>query len=196
MDGVMLAVGTQKGLFLGRRRSGGWEFAGPHFAMQAVYSVGVDTRRATPRLTVGADSSHWGPSVFRSDDLGGTWHEPARPAVRFPKDTGVSLERVWQLHPAGPAAPDVVYAGTQPGALFRSEDGGETFDLVRTLWEHPQRERWDAGFGGQAVHTVVTHPRDPDLITVAVSTGGVYRSQDAGKSWNPANERGAGQLPA
>ena len=64
MDGVLLAVGTQKGLFLGRRGAGGWEFTGPHFPMQAVYSVGIDTRRAAPRLLVGADSSHWGPSVF------------------------------------------------------------------------------------------------------------------------------------
>lgn len=187
MDGVLLAVGTQKGLFLGRRGAGGWEFTGPHFPMQAVYSVGIDTRRAAPRLLVGADSSHWGPSVFRSDDLGDSWHEPSRPAVKFPQDTGTSLERVWQLHPAGDAAPDVVWAGTQPGALFRSEDGGESFAFVRSLWEHPQRPQWEAGFGGQAVHTVVTHPRNPELVTVAVSTGGVYRSKDGGASWEPAN---------
>jgi hypothetical protein len=187
MDDVLLAVGTQKGLFVGRRPAGSWEFSGPHFPMQAVYSVAVDTRRPTPRLLAGADSSHWGPSVFRSDDLGETWHEPARPAVRFPEDTGTSLERVWQIHPAGPAAPDVVYAGTEPGALFRSGDGGETFAFVRSLWEHPQRSQWGAGFGGQAVHTVVTHPADPSLVTVAVSTGGVYRSQDAGESWTPSN---------
>jgi hypothetical protein len=188
MDDVLLAVGTQKGLFLGRRRGGGWDFTGPHFPMQAVYAVAVDTRRAVPRLLVGADNSHWGPSLFRSDDLGATWQEPAAPAVRFPEDTGTSLERVWQLHPAGPAAPDVVYAGTQPGALFRSEDGGESFAFVRALWEHPQRPRWAAGFGGQAVHTVLTHPSDADRITVAVSTGGVYRSADRGASWAPAND--------
>ncbi|QNA72220.1 exo-alpha-sialidase [Streptomyces sp. So13.3] len=188
MNDVLLAVGTQKGLFLGRRNSAGeWGFGGPHFPMQAVYSIGIDTRRDTPRLLVGADSSHWGPSVFRSDDLGANWHEPARPAVKFPEDTGTSLERVWQLHPAGPAAPDVVYAGTQPGALFRSEDGGESFAFVRSLWEHPQRAEWNAGFGGQAVHTVVTDPRNADAVTVAVSTGGVYRSLDGGASWTPSN---------
>lgn len=188
MDDALLAVGTQKGLFLARRRGGGrWEVDGPHFPMQAVYSVGVDTRRSVPRLLVGADSSHFGPSVLHSDDLGATWREPAAPAVRFPADTGASLERVWQLHPAGPEAPDVVWAGTQPGALFRSQDGGESFDFVRALWEHPQRPRWEAGFGGQAVHTVVTHPADPDLVTVAVSTGGVYRSRDGGGSWAPSN---------
>lgn len=188
MSDVLLTVGTQKGLFTGRRKADEkWEFTGPHFPMQAVYAVGIDTRRDPPRLLVGADSSHWGPSVFRSDDLGSSWHEPPRPAVRFPEYTGASLERVWQLHPAGPAAPDVVYAGTEPGALFRSEDGGETFELVRSLWDHPQREHWNAGFGGQAVHTVVTDPRTADVVTVAVSTGGVYRSLDGGASWAPSN---------
>ena len=131
-------MGTRKGLFIGRRRGGDWEFDGPHFNAQAVYSVAHrHPRRRHRGCWSAADSAHWGPSVFHSDDLGATWHEPAQPAVKFPKDTGASLERVWQLHPAGPAAPDVVYAGTEPAALFRSEDRGETFELVRPLWEHP-----------------------------------------------------------
>lgn len=187
MQDILLAVGTQKGLFIGRRRGQDWEVSGPEFPMQAVYSVGIDARGATPRLLVGTDSPHWGPSVFRSDDLGSNWQEPARPAVKFPEDTGASVERVWQLHPAGPAAPGVVYAGTEPGALFRSDDGGETFELVRSLWEHPQRPQWGAGYGGQAVHTVITDPRTADVVTVAVSTGGVYRSMDGGASWAPSN---------
>lgn len=187
MDDVLLAVGTRKGLFLGRRRGGGWTFTGPAFPMQAVYSVGIDTRRRVPRLLVGADSSHWGPSVLHSDDLGDTWHEPRRPAVRFPAGTDTSLERVWQLQPAGTDAPDVVYAGTQPGALFRSDDGGETFAFVRGLWEHPQRAQWGEGFGGQAVHTVITRPGDSARVLAAVSSGGVYRTEDGGRSWAPSN---------
>ncbi|KAF4409722.1 MULTISPECIES: exo-alpha-sialidase [Streptomyces] len=188
MSDVLLAVGTRKGLFLGRRRAGGdWEFDGPHFNAQAVYSIGIDTRRSTPRLLVGGDSSHWGPSVFHSDDLGATWHEPKQPAVKFPKDTGTSLERVWQLQPAGADTPDVVYAGTEPAALFRSEDRGETFELVRPLWEHPTRDRWFPGGGGEAVHTVVTDPRTPDAVTVAVSAAGVFRTKDGGASWAPSN---------
>ncbi|MGI5400616.1 WD40/YVTN/BNR-like repeat-containing protein [Streptomyces sp. CA-135486] len=188
MTDVLLTVGTRKGLFIGRRRGGTWEFDGPHFNAQAVYSIGIDTRRAVPRLVVGGDSEHWGPSVFHSDDLGKTWVEPPKPAVKFPKDTGASLERVWQLHPAGPDAPDVVYAGTEPAALFRSDDGGETFELVRPLWEHPTRSSWQPGGGGEAVHTVVTDLRDPDAVTVAVSAAGVFRSKDGGASWAPSNQ--------
>lgn len=188
MTDVLLTVGTRKGLFIGRGSGGAWEFDGPHFNAQAVYSIGIDTRRTTPRLLVGGDSAHWGPSVFHSDDLGTTWIEPEKPAVRFPKDTGASLERVWQLHPASAAEPDVVYAGTEPAALFRSEDGGVSFELVRPLWEHPTRSQWVPGGGGEAVHTVVTDPRDPSAVTVAVSTAGVFRSHDGGASWAPSNQ--------
>jgi photosystem II stability/assembly factor-like uncharacterized protein len=188
MTEVLLAVGTQKGLFLGRSRDRDvWEFTGPHFPMNAVYSVGIDRRGDRVRLLAGADSSHWGPSVWWSDDLGANWQEPSQPAVKFPARTGASLERVWQLQPAGAEAPGVVYAGTQPAALFRSEDGGETFSMVEALWDHPQRPEWNAGFGGQGLHTILTDPRDPATVTVAVSTGGVYRTTDGGLSWQPSN---------
>lgn len=188
MTEVLLTVGTRKGLFIGRGSGGSWEFDGPHFAAQAVYSIGIDTRGETPRLLVGGDSAHWGPSVFHSDDLGTTWVEPDRPAVKFPKETGASLERVWQLHPASAAEPEVVYAGTEPAALFRSEDRGESFSLVRPLWEHPTRSQWVPGGGGEAVHTVVTDARDTRAVTVAVSTAGVFRSRDGGTSWAPSND--------
>ncbi len=188
MTEVLLAVGTRKGLFIARRRGGGpWEFdEKPYFNAQAVYSVAIDTRGARPRLLAGGDSAHWGPSVFHSDDLGRTWTEPSRPAVKFPKDTGASLERVWQLHPSA-AEPDVVYAGTEPAALYRSADRGESFELVRPLWEHPTRSRWVPGGGGEGLHTVLTDTRDPRAVTVAVSTAGVFRTADGGESWVPSN---------
>lgn len=188
MTEVLLAVGTEKGLFLGRSRDRlDWEFSGPHFRMNAIYSVSIDRREGRTRLLVGADSSHWGPSVWRSDDLGANWHAPSRPAIRFPESTGASLTRVWQLQPAGPEAPGVVYAGTEPAALFRSTDGGETFALVESLWNHPQRPEWGAGYGGQGLHTILTDPRDPQRLLVAVSSGGVYHSKDGGDSWTPSN---------
>ncbi|MBT2488397.1 exo-alpha-sialidase [Streptomyces sp. ISL-96] len=189
MTDVLLTVGTRKGLFIGRRhRDGEWDFDGPHFNAQAVYSIAIDTRGAVPRLLVGGDSLHWGPSVFHSDDLGATWVEPKQPAVKFPEFTGASLERVWQLHPAGAEAPGVVYAGTEPAALFRSEDCGESFELVRPLWEHPTRSQWVPGGGGEGLHTIITDPRDARAVTVAVSTAGVFRSLDGGASWAPSNK--------
>ena len=80
----------------------------------------------------------------------------------------------------------MVYAGTQPSALFRSDDRGESFSLVRSLWDHPHRPEWGAGFGGQAIHTMLPHPDRPGRVTVAMSTGGVYRTVDGGESWDPA----------
>ena len=186
---VLLAIGTQKGLFLATssddRRS--WTVGPAHFPMRAVYAVALDTRHRDPRLLVGVDSSHFGPSVAISDDLGRTWQEPDTAPLAFPAETGVALERVWQIAPAGPAQPDLVYAGTQPSALFRSTDGGRTYELVRSLWDHPHRPHWGAGFGGQAIHTVLPHPDDPQRVLVAMSTGGVYRTADGGASWAPAN---------
>lgn len=187
MSDVVLAIGTRKGLFLARsadRRT--WRLSEPMFLMNAVYAVAIDTQGAAPRVLVGADSEHWGPSVFHSDDLGTSWQEPRQGAVNFPSDTDTTLTRVWALQPSV-VEPGVVWAGTQPSALFRSEDGGEHFALVRSLWDHPHRPQWGAGFGGQAVHTVLPHPADRDRVLVAMSTGGAYRTADAGVSWAPAN---------
>jgi photosystem II stability/assembly factor-like uncharacterized protein len=189
MAEATLLVGTRKGLWIGRsdQARSSWRFDEPQFLMEAVYGVGIDTRGSTPRLFVSGTSEHWGPGVYYSDDLGRTWTETQGAAVRFSPDIGASVERVWQIQPASDQEPDVIYAGTQPSALFRSEDRGESFALIRSLWDHPHRENWDAGFGGQAIHTVVPDPKDPAHVTVAMSTGGVYQTTDSGASWAPTN---------
>jgi photosystem II stability/assembly factor-like uncharacterized protein len=163
-----------------------WEFTGPHFDMEEVYSCMVDKRGDRPRLLAGASSSWLGPQVRRSDDLGATWQETPGGAVAFPEDAGATVARVWQL--VAGAEPGVVYAGTEPGAVFRSTDGGESFTLERALWDHPHRPQWNAGFGGQAFHTVLPHPTDPRSVTAALSTGGVYQTSDGGASWEPRNQ--------
>jgi hypothetical protein len=194
---TVMLVGTRKGLWVGtsdadRTR---WEWSDPLFPMEEVYSCMIDTRRDTPRLLVGSGSPHWGPHVYRSDDLGETWQESPNVMV-LPEDAGTGVQQVWQLWPAASTEPDVVYAGTQPSALFRSEDRGETFELVSPLWDHPHRKEWGAGFGGQAIHTILPHPDDPDRMLVAMSTGGVYRSDDARATWSPSNKGiAAGFMP-
>jgi photosystem II stability/assembly factor-like uncharacterized protein len=188
MSEAILLAGTRKGLFIGRsdERREQWRWDPPVFPMEEVYSVAIDDRGLAPRLLAGSTSMHYGPQVLRSDDLGRTWDQSHTGTVRFPTGLGASVERVWQLAPS-PADGDVVWAGTQPSALFRSDDRGETFALVRSLWDHPHRPEWGEGFGGQAIHTIVPHPTDPDVVTVAMSTGGVYRSTDGGASWTPHN---------
>jgi hypothetical protein len=189
MPDTVLAIGTRKGLFLARSRDGraGWDLEGPHFPSDSVYAVGIDTRREGTRLLVAATSGHWGPTVYRSDDLAATWSETEGGALRFPSDSGAALAQVWQLLPGAADEPEVVWAGTEPAALFRSDDRGETFSLVEGLWNHPHRPTWQPGGGGQCLHTIIPHPTDRDRITVGISTGGVYRSGDGGATWSPSN---------
>ena len=187
--GTVLMIGTNKGLFLARsdddRKS--WRVDPVHYPMNGVYAVAIDRRRSTPRLHASLTSSHFGPSVVTSDDLGATWREPDHAPVSFPADTGEALRRVWAIAPGPADQPDVIYVGTEPSALFRSTDGGASYQMVRSLWDHPHRPLWGEGFGGQAIHTVLPHPNDPAATLVAMSTGGVYRTADAGATWSANN---------
>jgi hypothetical protein len=185
---TVLMVGTRKGLWLGTSDEGrsDWEFTGPHFVAEEVYSCMIDKRGDRPRLLAGASSMWFGPQIRRSDDLGASWQETPDGAVKFPEDTEAAVERIWQLTPG--TEPDVVYAGTEPGAVWKSVDRGESFTLERALWDHPHRTEWGAGFGGQAFHTVLPHPTDPQSVTAAISSGGVYQTADGGASWAPRNQ--------
>jgi hypothetical protein len=182
---TVLLVGTRKGLWIGRSADRvDWSWTGPHFDMTEVYAVMVDKRGGATRLFAAPSSSWTGPQLWFSDDLGRSWQETK--GVRYPDDVDASVERIWQL--AGGPDPDTVWAGTEPGAVFRSTDGGQSFELERALWDHPHRPQWNAGFGGQAFHTLLPHPTDPDSLTAALSTGGVYQTTDGGRSWEPRNQ--------
>ncbi|CAM3754845.1 exo-alpha-sialidase [Nocardiopsis rhodophaea] len=201
----LLVIGTRKGLFTARsddRKQ--WRIDGPHrldpadYAnMMGAYAVGIDPH--TRRILVGSESSHFGPSVWFSDDLGATWHEPKEPPIAFPSGSDTSFTRVWQF--AFTETPGVVYAGVEPHGLFRSTDGGESYEIVRALWDHPHRTDWWPGAGGAAIHTVLpgratANGTDPHAMTVGMSTGGVYRTLDDGASWTPVNKGiSAGFMP-
>ncbi|MGH9134030.1 MAG: WD40/YVTN/BNR-like repeat-containing protein [Ilumatobacteraceae bacterium] len=188
MDTVVL-VGTTKGLFSLRSGDGReqFELAGPSFAGEEVYATCIDTRGPATRLFTGSVSNHWGPVLRRSDDLGGTWTEDEQASLAFPSGTDASLNRIWQLVPGPADQPDVVYAGVEPAALFRSDDGGREFSLVEGLWDHPHRPQWEPGGGGLCLHTVLVHPTDPNRLLIAISAAGVYLSDDGGGSWRASN---------
>jgi hypothetical protein len=189
---TLVAIGTRKGLWLAHspdRRT--WQVDGPHFGIQEVPSICIDGRGDVTRILVGARSEHWGPGISWSDDFGKSWHETDDGAISFPADTGSALGRVWQLQPGPATEPGLVYAGVEPTSLWRSADSGEHFELVRGLWEHPHRPQWTPGFGGAAVHSILVDPDRAEHLTVAMSTGGVYQSEDGGASWQPTN-RGIG----
>lgn len=189
MGDTLLMIGTRKGLWLARSNGdrAGWEVDGPHFAGEEITATAIDTRRSSPRLLMGGFGWHWGPFLVRSDDLGRSWNDPEQRPVVFPEDTGEALHTVWQITPDTAEREGVVWAGSEPSALWRSEDHGESFELVRGLWDNPDRPHWEPGGGGKALHTILPHPADDQRMNVAMSTGGVYRTQDGGTTWAPSN---------
>jgi len=179
---VMLLIGTTKGLFTLNARG---DLCNPIANGASIPSVAFDPRNR--RMLAGKTSFFWGTGVVSSDDLGTTWTEPEAPNLKFPADVDASIKQAWQITPASDAEPNVVYVGVEPAALFRSADGGQSFELVRGLWDHPHRPTWQPGGGGLCLHTIVLDKRDPRQLTVAISTGGVYKSDDGGQSWRPSN---------
>ena len=186
---VLLLVGTMKGLFL--FRSGGarrrWDVGGPYFPGQSVYGTGYDGREGRHRIWAAPASMHWGAELCSSDDFGRHWDQPESPRIRFPEPAGTSLANIWQIAPGPPQEPDTLYCGVQPAALFESRDAGKTWALNDGLWDHPHRAKWQPGGGGLCLHTILPDPAGRGRLTVAISTGGVYRSEDGGKSWAARN---------
>jgi photosystem II stability/assembly factor-like uncharacterized protein len=187
---VVLLVGTMKGVFLlrsGKARTK-WQVGGPYFPGQAMYALAYDARDGRHRLWAGSTSEHWGPTLSTSDDFGRTWKTPEQSLIRFAESDNASVKRIWQVQPGRADEPNVLYAGIEPAALFQSRDAGATWSLVRGLYDHPHRPQWQPGGGGLCLHTIVVDPVHRDRVTVAISTGGVYRSDDGGRTWQARNQ--------
>ena len=186
---VLLLVGTTKGLFLLRSNAKRtrWDVAGPYFHGQAIYSLTYDNRQGRHCLWAATSSMLWGTFLRSSDDYGRTWTNPQEAPIRFPADSGLTLKNIWQICPAPAAQPNVLYCGVEPAALYASNDDGKTWTLMRGLFDHPHRPRWMPGMGGLSLHTIQIDPRNPDRMYVAISAGGVYASDDGGRSWHARN---------
>jgi serine/threonine protein kinase len=185
----LLLVGTTKGAFILRSnvQRTRWEVGGPYFHGHNVYSMAYDARGGQHRIWA-SPSSYWGTMLRSSDDFGKSWTNPQQAPIRFPTDTGVSLKNIWQITLGRPDEPEVLYCGVEPAALFETRDAGETWSLVRGLFDHPHRPRWMPGNGGLALHTIVLDPSDNRRIYVAISAGGVYRTTDGGITWTAQNQ--------
>jgi photosystem II stability/assembly factor-like uncharacterized protein len=188
---VMLMVGTLKGAFIftsGEKRSR-WRMhgGGPHFSGESVYALAYDERGGRRRLLVSTRSFHWGSTIRTSDDFGATWSGPERQTLRFPESSGLSLVQVWQIKPGPADQPDLLWAGVEPTALFESRDGGDSWNAVEGLLTHEHRPRWTPGGGGMCLHTIVPDPSSSKRMLIAMSTGGVYRTDDGGHSWRARN---------
>jgi len=185
---VLLLVGTTKGAFLLRSKASRsrWDVAGPYFHGHAIYTLNYDNRQGRHRLWA-ATHSFWGTLLRSSDDFGKTWTNPQEANIKFPPDCGAALKNIWQISLGRDSEPHTLYCGVEPAALFSSHDDGETWSLVRGLFDHPHRPRWLPGNGGLALHTIVLDPVDPNRMYVAISSGGVYRTDDGGQTWHARN---------
>lgn len=187
-----LYVGTRKGLFIYHRHP----HASPHWLPSAaVHFLGDPVTMVLPdardgRLHVALNLGHFGVKVRRSDDGGQTWAEspvpafPLKPASVDEPDAAWTLAQIWSLEAAGADQPGVLWAGTIPGGLFRSNDRGDSWALVRSLWDRPERREWfGGGYDQPGIHSICVDPRDSRCITIAVSCGGVWQSLDGGETW-------------
>jgi photosystem II stability/assembly factor-like uncharacterized protein len=197
MSGVRVLAGTRKGAFIltsdGHRQE--WEVSGPHFAGWEIYHVKGSP--ADPDRLYASQCSGWsGQVIQRSDDGGQTW-EPVGNRFSYDGVPGThqwydgtphpwEFERVWHLEPSLDD-PDTVYAGVEDAGLFRSADGGQSWQELPALRGHDSGPSWQPGAGGMCLHTIILDPVTPDRMFAAISAAGAFRSDDAGQTWTPIN---------
>jgi hypothetical protein len=194
-----------------------WTVSGPHFAGWEIYHM-KGSPADPNRIYASQTSGWFGQVVQRSDDGGKTWFQPGvkpgedaqswppKPSNKFAYDTSEEtgkpltthqwydgtqhpweFKRVWHFEPA-PNNPDVVYAGVEDAALFKSTDGGESWHELANLRGHGTGPKWSPGAGGMGLHTILVDPKNPDRIYIAISAAGAFRTEDGGKTWKPINK--------
>jgi hypothetical protein len=191
-----MLVSTRKGLFRFARRNGGWDTDRVDFLGDNVTLTLTDHRSGLDYAAL--DHGHFGVKLHRSTATG--WEEIAAPAYP-PKPEGLeendswgrplawSTARIWALQAGGDDEPGVLWCGTLPGGLFRSTDHGESWEMVRSLWDHPKRKQWMGGGADlPGIHSILVDPRDSKRVWIAVSTGGVWFTEDSGATWSLRGE--------
>lgn len=191
--GLVVLVATRKGAWLvhSDARRENWRVDGPHFLGHAIHHLVLDPRdRRT--LLAAAKTGHLGPTVFRSTDFGRHWQEATRPPAfaKAADGSGRAVDHTFWLTPCHANEPDTWYAGTSPQGLFRSEDGGQTWDPFSCINDDAQYRRWmgtvqDGTPDGPKLHSIIVDPRDPAHLYFGMSGGGVHESLDGGKTFAP-----------
>lgn len=188
---VVLCIGTKKGLFVAessrtRRR---FTLRGPFGSGVGVYAALIDTR-GTPTMYASSCCPFFGMNVLRSTDLGNRF-KATKSAPAFPKKDGRALANIWSLVPGD--TKKELWCGVEPASLFRSGDGGNSWELVSGISNHAHSGEWQPGAGGLCLHTII---RDGERMHLGISTGGHYLSEDGGKSFEASNTGvGAGFFP-
>ena len=192
-----LLVSTRKGLFTVGRGTAGWRIANADFLGDNVSLALADPRDG--RRYAALDHGHFGVKMHRCDP-GGSWAEIATPTYPAKPEGYEELDmwgrplpwstvRVWALEPGGADEPGVIWCGTIPGGLFRSRDNGASWEMMRALWDQPMRKKWMGGGADlPGLHSIIVDPRDSRRVFVAVSTGGIWVTEDGGATWAQRGE--------
>lgn len=197
MSKIRVLAGTRKGAFIlssdGKRNQ--WEVRGPYFGGWEIFHLKGSP--ADPNRIYASQASDWfGQVIHRSDDGGQTW-ETVGNRFAYEGEAGThqgydgtphpwEFKRVWHLEPSL-SDPDTVYAGVEDAALFRSTDGGQSWQELPGLRGHGSGPKWQPGAGGLCLHTILLDPGNPDRIFIAISAAGAFRTDDGGKTWRPIN---------
>ena len=190
-DRVILTIGTKKGLFVAQSQGSRDSFTlnGPFGSGVGVYATLIDTR-GTPRIYASSCNAFFGMKVLRSNDLGKSFDE-TKSAPAFEKDDGRALANIWSIETGYEA--DELLCGVEPASLFRSRDGGDSWEIVPGISNHEHARQWQPGNGGLCMHTIL---RDGHRLHLGISTGGHYLSEDGGQTFEAANQGiGAGFAP-
>lgn len=193
-------LSTRKGLFELAQEGGRWQIGPVHFLGEPVTMALPDARDGS--LYAALNLGHFGVKLHRRDPGATAWTEIATPSYPpKPEDSADPVEwnnkMIWSLAAGGPDQPGLLWAGTLPGGLFRSRDRGDSWELVRSLWEVPQRAEWGGGgYDVPGIHSICVDPRDSRRVLVGVSSGGAWTSEDCGESWTVSSAgMRAGYMP-
>ncbi len=184
---VLVLVGTRKGAFIlhsePTRRN--WQLHGPYCPGSDVFHLTCDSRNGN-LLFAAANSMWFGPQIEFSQDLGRSWEQP-REQPRFSDGSGLTVNRLWHIEPGRATEAETLYAGAEPAALFKSEDAGVSWQEIPGLTAHPTREEWQPGLGGLCLHSIALDNGRPATMWAGISAVGVFRTDDNGHTWRPAN---------
>lgn len=197
MSGVRVLVGTRKGAFIltSDEKRESWNVEGPHFAGWEIYHMKGSP--VDPNRIYVSQSSGWFGQLIQVSNDGGKTFEPAGNEFTYAGVPGThqwydgtahpwEFKRVWHLEPSLTEL-DTVYAGVEDAAIFRSKDGGKSWQELKGLREHGSGPQWQPGAGGMGLHTMLLDPTTPGRMYIAISAAGAFRSDDFGETWKPIN---------